>query len=445
MRITYLFAILIILINFPVLNSQNIFITNEQFKDNNIILAFHYGKKAFLLKEDKSNDMGITAFYNDSLESGIYYIFFPDSSTVEFMYDKDYTGDVSISFDSTNDAFMINGPVVSESYMRYLNSINKIEHKNVNSIDSLNKYYSGLYPNSLLEVYLRARQKVKIPDKNNFSDSAIADSEIWNYRLNYYYKHFLDNVDLSDKRLLSTPVFVELIDKFILKVTPQSIEGLSRSVEYVINRARDDSVTRSFTVDYLIQLFNNKKNDAIYEYVLLELIEKYYLTDNHSLSKKANAALIREYNLRKPGSLHQIAPDILLPGESGKLVSLHELKNTYTLLYFYNYNCPLCNKLIPAINKLINRYNYLNIEVMAVCTGTDSKEWLKYIHSHKIGHWTNVIDSNEFASYYNLSYTPTLFFLDSGKKIIGKNINITQLEEILLEEAKSTYKDLKAR
>ena len=45
---------------------------------------------------------------------------------------------------------------------------------------------------------------------------------------------FWDNVDLSDTRLLYTPVLVNKLKKFILELTPQHPDSIIRQADYII-------------------------------------------------------------------------------------------------------------------------------------------------------------------------------------------------------------------
>ena len=78
----------------------------------------------------------------------------------------------------------------------------------------------------------------------------------------------------------------------------------------------------------------------------------------------------------------------------------------------------------------------------------DSKEdmkpqWTKFIREHHLEDWINVYQTKETeaataaaqkASYrqlYDITLTPTLYLLDSEKRIIGKKLTWQQLDELL--------------
>ena len=75
----------------------------------------------------------------------------------------------------------------------------------------------------------------------------------------------------------------------------------------------------------------------------------------------------------------------------------------------------------------------MGIKVYAACTGTDAKEWKKYIKEHKLD-WINVYDpsgQNEFRMTYDVYNTPKLFILDENKRILVNRLpQIDQFDDL---------------
>lgn len=85
----------------------------------------------------------------------------------------------------------------------------------------------------------------------------------------------------------------------------------------------------------------------------------------------------------------------------------------------------------------------------------DAKEdlkpaWIKFINEHKLNDWTNVYQSKameeadaaaqkpSYRQLYDVIMTPTILLLDKNKNIIGKKLNLTQIDELLQVKINST-------
>lgn len=436
-----LFLILSTLIfSLQLVSAQSIALKNYKLRGQKVIFASHFGDKINELKSASLDENGFSFFYNENLHSGIYYLIFQDSTLIEFMYDSLFPGKISIeSIDSTN-KINIEGPSVTFEFNNYLVHLSKLtENKNHTTSDSLLFKYSNKVPGSILEAYLKAQISIDVPDYTPTADIVNKDSAIWKYQLEYYSKHFLDNLDFSDSRLIYTPVYIERINYFLDKTTRNDCSSLVKNVDFVMQKATSNEEIHQFTANYLLNKFAEKKNIAQYECVYVHLIEKYFLKSGYSwITNEKTDFLTNEYNRCKPATIGEIAPDIKMPNANGDVVALNNLSNRYLLIYFYNYDCPLCDKVTPEIRKIVSRYDYLDIGVLAVCLGDNYDKWVEYLTTKKISGWNNFFDKetiNQIALKYNLSHTPTLFLLNNEKIIIDKNFTVAQFEKYLFNIA----------
>jgi hypothetical protein len=77
-----------------------------------------------------------------------------------------------------------------------------------------------------------------------------------------------------------------------------------------------------------------------------------------------------------------------------------------------------------------------------------NESWKKYIREHKLGEWINIyqpakVKEDEakrgvanFRQLYDVFKTPTLYLLDSQKRIIGKMLSIEQFDDVLQAKLK---------
>jgi peroxiredoxin len=428
---------------------------------SSIKIAEHFGDEILIKHELKSDDKGVSLFYFKGLNSGIYYIIFSDSSSYEFMYDSNFTGKILFEQDEANLTKLISAPEITLKYDAYVKSIKAIADS-INSIktelrqndlkqkekkkllkesddlylkkDSLLTNLTKNYKGSLLEAYCKALIKIKVPDYQPESSIVNKDSAIWAWKLQYYNTHFLDHLDLQDKRLINTPIYTSIINKYLDNITLQRPENLKAGIDNILNKV--DANTKIFTTNYLLKKYNAKKQSPIYEVAYLYIIEKYYLhAASNWISNSDLQALTNEYNTRKPLVINQPAPNIVLNNKNGEQINLSEIRANYTVLYFHTYDCSICQKTTPILKRQLITYAPSEVKVLAICCGKDATK-CKNTTSLNNELWVDLFDStqiNKIIDSYNIEYTPSLFLLDKDKHILSKNLTIEQLL-ILLKE-----------
>lgn len=122
-----------------------------------------------------------------------------------------------------------------------------------------------------------------------------------------------------------------------------------------------------------------------------------------------------------------------LPDKSS--YSIYDSKGEYTVLYFYNMDCKLCEVVSEQMKEIFLEYRDKGIEFLGIYTGSpkNRKEWIKYI-SQTGFEWTNLYDkkgTQEMFEKYNLSAVPVIYLLDKEKNTIAKDINPKVLNDIL--------------
>jgi thioredoxin-related protein len=432
---------------------------SDSLKNNQVKLGYYYGSKTFLKEIIQINNSG-KGTYQNKLHKGIYFIVLPDSSICEIMIDdgKEIQVDINLNKDLIN--CTAKGNLVTEAYDTYQKKITEILEKadsarKVNSNSSFKiidnnsskltkeqkteiinqqKYSAGLYPGSLLQSYLNAL----IPFEISAIKKLYPHDSIGMLQTLYLYRnHYLDNINLNDERLIYTPIFLEKINSYLDKIISQQPDTIVNEIEKIYSSIENTEVRRFF----LESQFNRYKQLSIkanQEYIYYKIIEKIYLSGLTPWEDEKRISQLKiDLERIKPVLLYQTAPEINLPGISNQDNSMSAMQSDYTLIIFWNFDCPLCSRIIKDINKTVSSYNYLSIRVYAVCINNDFEKWSSLSLKTIPQSWTNTIQLNASGPsvVYNISNTPTLYFLDSNKKIIQKNITNAELDKILLKIA----------
>jgi thiol-disulfide isomerase/thioredoxin len=304
---------------------------------------------------------------------------------------------------------------------------------------------------TFLSVFLQALQDVEVPDPPRDENGVITDS-LFQYR--YFKQHYFDNFDISDVRLLRTPLYENKIMTYIDKVVIQIPDTLIREVDMLISKSRTDEQLFRYM---LITLFNHYAQSQIMgmDALYVHLAENYYIPEATWSDKEFITKLKDRVAKLKPLLLGKVAPDIQLVRISldhiiqanedeelkknpyvGEFFQLHAIKAPYVILYFWEVDCGHCKKQTPMLYEAYQRLKSRGVEVVAVhiLGGEEGKvKWINEINNKGYHDWINAWNPYDFQYkiLYDISATPALFVMDENMKIVAKRIDPEQAEKII--------------
>jgi thiol-disulfide isomerase/thioredoxin len=332
----------------------------------------------------------------------------------------------------------------STRYSDQLKALNKEVQDHISKTIDENK-------GTFLSVFLLALQDIDVPDLPRDENGNITDS-LFQYR--YYKTHYFDNFDISDVRLLRTPIYEQKVMTYIEKVAVQVPDSLIREVDMLIDKSRSDDQLFRYMLITLFNYFAQSQimgMDALY----VHIAEKYYIPEATWSDKEFIDKLKERVAKLKPILIGQVAPDIQLVRIStdhiiqanedqelkknpyvGEFFQLHDVKARYLILYFWETDCGHCKKQTPVLYEISQRLKPKGVEVVAVhiLGGEEGKvKWIDAINEKGYYDWINAWNPYDFSfkNLYDVSATPALFVLDENKKIVAKRIAPEQAEKII--------------
>ncbi|PKP00201.1 MAG: hypothetical protein CVU13_01445 [Bacteroidetes bacterium HGW-Bacteroidetes-8] len=248
----------------------------------------------------------------------------------------------------------------------------------------------------------------------------------------------------SQQEIKSTPEkLYRAIDNYLLSV-PAEIDSLIKACDYLIGQS-SDTTTKSMIAGYLFNQFSTSGVMG-YESVAIFIAKNYFLNSRLKWNGEGGLALLRLYAEFNENSLIGMsAPELQLSGADLRPLSLRGLTERYTIIYFFDDECPLCKERFGGLKEIAEQYRYLNLTIYAVFTRSDSAALSKFITDNfgsaggavESG-WRFVFDpgsTSDFHKLYNVLKTPQMFLVDSEKKIIGRELDNKALKTLLDAEA----------
>ena len=236
----------------------------------------------------------------------------------------------------------------------------------------------------------------------------------------YLAEHYWDNFDFSDTTYILQEVteqaFVNYIDLF--PYAPSQV--VDKSIATMLERAFAGNETM---FDYFADLYNK----YFYDHQSPYRSEKYYIL---VLETIINSPKIDE--IRKIGPSQQLewamknrigktATNFAFTLKDGTSMKLSDVNSPYTILFFNDPDCRDCEHAKLVLSHLNNP----QVKVVAIYPYDDVELWhaASYPKNWINGHATSV---NEDA-LYDLPFSPTIYLLDSTKRVILKEITAEQI------------------
>jgi thiol-disulfide isomerase/thioredoxin len=382
-------------------------------------------EKKFSMSTDTTDMIG-NMVVKESIENGLFY------TNLKFMIDK---GTKSNELkeklkEITED---------SDAYQQISKEIETIDKE----IISFRKDLIAKAPNTFYASLLVMMQDVELPENPNPADSSFA--------YHFYQKHYFDNVNLTDARLIRTPpVLINKINRFLDQYTIPTPDSINIAIDKILTQAKPNYDMFQFLLQNIFNKYA-KSNIMSHETVYVHIAQKYYadtvLVD--WVDEEQRNKILEVVRKKTPTLLGSVAPEIFIKDFEGNNKRLHDVvaKNDYTILAFWNSSCGHCKKDMPQLKEaFLNDLKPLaNVAVFAVSTEVEVDEASEFLKSHNLyaENWTNCIDvygSNPFRVFYDVVSTPLILVLDKDKKILAKRISIEDIKGLIEFDLKNKQK-----
>lgn len=300
--------------------------------------------------------------------------------------------------------------------------------------DEVQRHIKGIINTNrgkFISVFLNSMQEPELPElpllSNGKRDSIGAFIQ--------FKAHFWDNIDLSDERVIRTPIIHSKVEQYLTKLTVPAPDSLIASVDRLFKMASTNKEAFKYLSWYLTIKFESSEimgQDAVF----VHIVDKYYDDPRISwMNKTVRENLIKRANTLRPILIGKLAPEMILIDTLQTPRSLHAVKSKYTLIYFWDPECSHCKKETPLLRNFYDEYkNIYNFEVYAVCMDTSWNAMKKYIQKNKTT-WVNVNGyysmTPDFRELYDVHSSPVMYLLDEKKTIIAKRILTDQIKTIL--------------
>jgi thiol-disulfide isomerase/thioredoxin len=442
-------------------NGYEISVSISGLKDSTIYLAYHLGDKQYVMDTTALDSKGNAVFSGkEILPQGIYMIVLPGKRYFEILMTENQNFSLFCLYPDFFNTLKFSRSNVNSSFVEYqktwvnlqqqASAIGKRIQNNKGNSDSLKlltplqrlhesamKTYLGtvIEKNStnFLSVLVKSMLPLEVPEFNLPDGIHNPDSVKWLLRYNYNKDHFFDNVDLTDERLLRTPIIQARLDAFFKNVVIQSPDSINREIDKLIRKCQGNQKVFQFISIYL---FNHFRESEImgHDAVMVKIADDIYLSGKADwVTKEFRDDLRKQVDLLRNNLIGMTAQNLIMDSYKGTFVSLDDIEKEFTIIYFWEPNCGHCKEATPKLKAYYDKVRNDGVEVFTVCTTKDKQAWAKYIEDNALT-WINGWDpdrASHFDFLYNVQTTPLIYILDRNKKIIAKKLAVEDVPSFI--------------
>lgn len=459
-RFLLFFFLLLVVFKSFAQDSYKIKIHINGYQDSLLLLTTYYGDKIMLLDTAYAEKPGTFVFEGDSLlPAGIFMAVsskkiklfeFIVNEDQQFTMDTDtasYAGDLTVKGSAENKLFFDYVKFNEQQFenSRYLRDTIKTLQPGTaaydavkSKIDSVNKVAADYKlkiinenPDKFIAKLFNAMRDIDIPDSilNSPDSTAI-------YR--YYKKHFWDYFDMSDARLLHTPLMAKKVEQYFSQLVPVHPDSVIVAIDKVIGLARPSKEVVSWLVWHFTAEYQNPKYMG-FDVVFIHLADEYFKKEDIlRATPSVTKSILEQADKMRPLTLGSPAPNLILIDTTGNYKSFTNLTNKYVLLFFWDYDCGNCKRELEEL-KAVEKTTPFDLGVYAICVNSDLDKWKEAIVEHGYD-WTNVNGTRsvteDFHDLYDTHGTPAVYLLDQNRNIIAKQISVSQINRFLQNHEK---------
>jgi peroxiredoxin len=429
-------------------------------KDTTVYLAYFNNDQTYLRDTAKVDSQGAFSFEGTPpLAQGMFLVVIDKSPMFQFVIGQnqkfimetdyaDCTKNMVVTGDEDNKLFFENANFLNrkfkdaEPYVKIIRDSTLKEDAKKEAREQFGKHSAEVmayqndlivkHPATLTARLIKSTREIEVPEPPKRADGTIDST--WQFR--YYKEHYFDNFDLADDAMIrvSKPMYQQKVKDYLDRLVLQHPDSLTKEIVRLSGKVKKNPEAYKYFIWTCMYHYQTHKIMGLDE-VYVNLYDKFVATgETDYWLDKSTKQNIKDYVDKIRNSLvGKTAGNLIMQDKDLKPKSMYDIKNKYTILFFFSPDCGHCKEETP---KLVDFYNKnkmkFDLEVYAVSIDTSMAKMRNFIKDYKMP-WTTVNGPRTYVGHWSKMYyaetTPSMYVIDSKHKIIAKKLPIEQLPE----------------
>lgn len=225
-------------------------------------------------------------------------------------------------------------------------------------------------------------------------------------------------------------------------------EIIGKADGFIMTGKSDEEIAQ---IAYYIYRYYRESRIMGYDEIAIYVADNYFLNGKYKLPDEEARLEMRLFaDANRRSLIGMRAPVLTMQDPAGNDIRFPEGEQDYSILYFYDDECPACQRMTPTLMQYLSRSDEdINFTVYMVYTQDDRERWMDYVA--KVVHPFDLPDnvslfnlwdpemSSDFLTAYGVISTPKLFLVDRNGVIIGRELTPTALSQVVeLNESQMT-------
>ena len=241
-------------------------------------------------------------------------------------------------------------------------------------------------------------------------------------------------MDYTDVRLYKSGLLKDAIEGhfWLIENSGRPLDKIfvemKNSIDAMMIHLTKDTKKFNEVTEYLFNLLERHSHFSASEYLALKVLNETSCTINSDLAKQ-----LESYRAMKKGNTApdmDFSGDLMAPTYAAALPKkLSDIKSKYMVIVFGASWCPKCIEELPQITTLYSKWKTKDIEVVYISLDEDKKMFGTFVNDFP---FISTCDykkwKGDIVQDYYVFATPTMFLLDSNRKIIMRPNSVKQID-----------------
>lgn len=273
------------------------------------------------------------------------------------------------------------------------------------------------HPNGLTASLARQTPVMAAPKSNDWKKDRTL-------RWQLFTQNYLSGWQGGDSLFWSSPLGIDWLDHYTLGLWDELSGDPSLMADEALGKLSGKRDYYLYYLNYLLQVHAKSSRfdlDRVYVHLVRKYVEK---ADKSLLGEEEWYRHTNQANNINRVMTGNFLPDLRFYDEKDVPRHVYDLDAEYTLLAFWNPDCPHCIDELPALAKLYPTYKDRGLKVITICGKRDDKVSMCWQGREELGlpsawyYWADPKAISRFQVIYNIYTIPSIYILDKNHKIV---------------------------